>query len=377
MSHDSLKTLASLLLQERSKILTHWRERVRKLPSARNLDTPSLNDHMPALIDEIAIALETTSLQELPESLNDGNPGSPPAHATQRHKNGFDIEEVVAEYNILRGCVQDLAEEHGLTIAGTPNRILNNVLDKAIAMAVRTFAEHKTQELQRRREEYLAFVAHDLRTPLNAITLAVRIIDMALLDNENRPQLSSILKTLQRNVRHLDGLVAKVLDENLHLDSDKGVKLERRELDLWPFVESIVYDLRPIGSVTNTQLVNHVPEDLIIYADANLLRRVFQNLLTNAIKHTPGGIVMVTARQPDSGIIECQVSDNGAGIPEDRLPHVFEKFETDAPPGTGLGLGLAIVKTFIEAHGGQVTVESKLGAGSTFRFTLENKVMSR
>ena len=109
--------------------------------------------------------------QTIPEALLEG---SPPAHGLQRHQDGFDIEEVVAEYNILRGCIHDLADNNGLSLQGKPFHILNRVLDEAIGLAVQTFATQQALEVQRRREEYLAFVAHDLRTPLNAISLAAQ-----------------------------------------------------------------------------------------------------------------------------------------------------------------------------------------------------------
>ena len=105
-----------------------------------------------------------------------------------------------------------------------------------------------------------------------------------------------------------------------------------------------------------------------------MLRRVFQNLVANAITYTPRGEVVIGARETGmEGAIECWVSDNGSGIPEDRLEKVFDKLETDPQKEGGTGLGLAIVKTFVEAHGGKVTVETKEGVGSTFRFTLPGK----
>ena len=110
---------------------------------------------------------------------------------------------------------------------------------------------------------------------------------------------------------------------------------------------------------------------LVIYADAGLLRRVFQNVIANAIAYTPRGRVVIGARQSDAGgSFECWVSDNGAGIPQERLEKVFDKSETDPGKEAGWGLGLAIVKTFVEAHDGSVSVESEEGSGSTFRFTL-------
>ena len=113
-----------------------------------------------------------------------------------------------------------------------------------------------------------------------------------------------------------------------------------------------------------------MPQSLVLYADASLLRRVFQNLIANAIRYTPRGKVRIGAHKLDEhDTIECWVSDNGAGIPENQLERVFEDFESDSQTA-GQGLGLAIVKTFVEAHGGKVSVESTLGRGSKFRFTL-------
>jgi two-component system phosphate regulon sensor histidine kinase PhoR len=108
-----------------------------------------------------------------------------------------------------------------------------------------------------------------------------------------------------------------------------------------------------------------------VFADASLLRRVLQNLIANAIKYTPRGEIAIAARYlGGGGGVECTVSDNGAGIPEELLERVFDKGETDSDTEGNAGLGLAIVKTFVEAHGGRVSVESMEGAGSTFRFWL-------
>lgn len=139
-------------------------------------------------------------------------------------------------------------------------------------------------------------------------------------------------------------------------------------------MEALIHDLRPVAGTGSTRLVNNVPQDLVVYADATLLRRVFQNLIANAIKFTPRGQVVIDARALDArAAAECSVSDNGAGIAENHLEKVFDELETNSHTGVGLGLGLAIVKTFVEAHGGKVRVESRLGFGSTFQFTLPGK----
>lgn len=368
---NELDKLAALIRQERHALLAQWREQVRQLPSAQHLTVPTLNDHIPRLVEELATALQSSSDETIAEALSEG---SPPAHGLQRLKDGFDIVEVVAEYNILRGCIHDLAENNGLSLQGKPFHISNLVLDQAIGLAVETFATQQALEVQRRREEYLAFVAHDLRTPLNAISLAASVLELTLPAGGTKAETGRLLKSLRRNVQQLEGLVSKVLEENTNLQTEIGVKLERRDLDLWPLVEALIHDLHPAAETGSTHLINKVPDDLIVYADASLLRRVFQNLLANAIKYTPRGEVIIGAQEPGAdNAVECWVSDNGAGIPEELLEKVFDKGESDPVNEGGTGLGLAIVKAFIEAHGGTVAVESKQGFGSTFRFSLPGK----
>ena len=363
--------LARLIRQEAPALLDQWRHHVKQLASAQHLDTPALNDHIPHFLEELATALESQSRATIPEALEGS---SPPAHGLQRLQEAFDLEEVVAEYNILRGCIHDLADKNGISLQGDPFHIMNRVLDQAIGLAVQTYATQQALEVQRRREEYLAFVAHDLRTPLNAISLATRVLELTYSEPSQRTETGRMLKTLGRNVQYLQRLVEKIIEENTNLQTESGIKLERRELDLWPLVEALIHDLRPVAGTGSTQLINKVPQRLIVFADASLLRRIFQNLIANAIKFTPRGKVVIKAQEIESdGLVECRVTDNGKGISPDRLEKVFDELETDSESEGGLGLGLAIEKTFVEAHGGKVTVESKEGAGSTFQFTLPGK----
>ena len=368
MTLNALQKLAHLVKQDRDALLVNWRVQVRALPSARHLDIPTLNDHIPSLLDELATALETSPEQTIPETLAEA---SPPAHGLQRLKDAFDIEEVVAEYNILRGCIHDLATEHGVSLQGRPFHVINRVFDHAIGQALQTYATQRALEVQQRREEYLAFVVHDLRTPLFAISLTGRVLERTLPKQVLGDDAARMLKSLRRNVQQLEGLVRKVLEENTNLQTDAGIRLERRRFDLWPMVEALLDDLHAVATTAQTQVRNRVLDDLVLLADAGLLRRVFQNLISNAIKFTPGGEVIVGAQANESqGLVECWVSDNGQGIAVEMLDKVFDKGESGAEDDASTGLGLAIVKTFIEAHGGSVTVQSEVGLGSTFRFTL-------
>jgi len=363
--------LAVLIRQQRDVLLSTWRQQVKHLASAQNLNTPTLNDHIPQLLDELVDALNSSAGRRIPEALAQG---SSPVHGFERFREGYDIQEVVAEYNILRGCIYDLAENNGLSLEGESFHVVNGVLDQAIGLAVQTYATERALELQKRREEYLAFVAHDLRTPLNAVSVAASVLEEILRDGNAREDTERILNTLHRNVQRLRGLVEKIIQENANLCAETRIKLERREFDLWPLVEALIDDLRPLAKTGGTELVNEVPYHLIVYADASLLKRVFQNLISNAIRHTAHGKVVLGAREsrPD-GAVDCWVIDDGAGIPKEKLDRIFDELESDSANGSGLGLGLAIIKSFVEAHGGHVSVESKQGMGTKFCFTLPTK----
>ncbi|HEX7027902.1 MAG TPA: sensor histidine kinase [Gammaproteobacteria bacterium] len=367
---QDLIELATVIKREKDTLLSRWRDQVRQLPSAKHLNIPTLNDHVPVLIEELAYALQSRSDDKILKApLGD----SPPLHGAQRFEHNFDIVEVVAEYNILRGCIYDLAEENGLNLHGKAFHILSRVFDEAIGVAVQTFVTQQALEIQRRRDEHLGFIVHDLRTPLNAISLAVKILEFTPPE-ESGQKITQMLTILSRNIKRLEALVEKVLKESTYVQAETAA-LERREFDLWPLVESLIYDLGPLAKTGGTKVTNRISKELAVYADAGMLRRVFQNLLSNALRYTPRGEIIIDARKKDAGDIECRVSDNGTGIPKDRLERIFDKAETnlEKTEKTTTGLGLPIVKALVEAHGGEVEVESREGAGSTFRFTLPLK----
>ena len=358
--------LGALLRAGRDELLARWRERVRGLKGAAGLDVPALNDHVPDLIEELACELEAAcDPGKLPPPVSD----NPVIHGKQRFEVGFDVGEIVAEYGLLRACVQELAESRGLAFCGDSARVVGHRIDEAIGLAVETYVAHQAEETRRRREEHLAFVAHDLKTPLSAVDMASRLLEQDMSEGSKSGRNRMLLETLRRNVGRMRALVKAVVREDARIDDAAELVLRRREFDLWPLVQGLVYDLRPLAAPAGTKLVNSVPEDLTVFADAPALSQVFQNLVSNAMKYAPGGRVTVTARGLEGGGVECGVSDTGSGIEEARLASVFEKGETDGRGG-GTGLGLAIVRMVVEAHGGRVRAESRPGRGTTFIFDI-------
>jgi signal transduction histidine kinase len=361
--------VVELLQEKKADLLAKWRRDARLLAGAKHLDTPTLDDHIPAFLEELLKAL---SFERSPRVAEAHAAHSPSAHGLQRLEDGFDINEVVAEYNILRDVLQDVVEEHGLTLHGSVFRIINWILDSAIGTAVDSYARQTAIELQQRREEHLAFIIHDLRTPLQALSLSAEELE-EILSITQTDETGEILEMLKRNLGRLNTLVSRVSEEQVNLMAACGHKLVKRLIDLSPLVKSFIRDVQPLCESNGTRIINEVPGNMAIYADALLLTQIFQNLVSNALRFTPGGKVVIGARAL-KGKTECWVMDDGEGIEPERINRIFDKLETDPDPEKrGTGLGLAIVKQAVEAHGGKITVKSLPQKGTTFHFILPDE----
>jgi signal transduction histidine kinase len=367
LPNSNLLKLAELIERDRERLLQVWRTQVRQLPAARSLDVPTLNDHIPELLGELTAALKKGHTESV---LDIELAESPKMHGAQRLRDGFDIVEVVAEYNILKEILHSVAENEQIDISGEPNRIINRVFDRGVAMAVDTYARQKAVEIQQRREEHLSFVMHDLKTPLSATYTAQAILERDLPEEAKTKRIKDMLSIMRRNLERVDTLLKAASHDHFNLTAGATgeLKLNKRNLDLWALVESLSREVRPLAEKAHTEIVNEISQNLVTLADAVLLAQVFQNLLSNAIKYTKNGRITIGAEAID-GTIRCWVQDTGQGIPAERLDKVFDKLETD-PQKRGMGLGLAIVKQIIEIHGGEVAVESVVGKGAKFTFTL-------
>lgn len=362
---NQLAALSVVLREQKQTLISRWKAVVSELAGAAHLNALALRDHIPQFIDEMIAAIASRHDSAV---VGKSGQGSPLEHGSQRLAAGFNIKEVVEEYNILRGAVLDVAEESGLVLGANECRVINHIIDDAIAGAVDTFSREQAAERRRQRAEHLAFVAHDVRTPLNAISLTADLLAEEL--GPDARELAEMLRALQRNVQRIDDLVRRILQEEHSQETAEGMILVRREFDLWPVVHQLLQDLQSVSTAAGIKVRNLVPRHLTVNADAGMIARAVQNLLGNAIKFAPGGEIEIGARESTAGV-ECWIQDSGVGIAPDRLGLIFNKHETDADPKlAGFGLGLAIFKQIIEAHGGEVFVESRLGQGATFRFTI-------
>ena len=228
----------------------------------------------------------------------------------------------------------------------------------------------RLKQLERQREEFVANVSHELRTPLSLIKGYVETLLDGARDN---PEVAErFLKIIERNANRLDLLIQDLLTISA-LESGR-MKLELQPVELKSLAEKVLAFLHTKAENKSVTLVNELPE-LTANADANRLDQVLANLVDNAIKYgRPDGLVTVGGKKLDDGRLEIFVRDDGPGIPPEALDRVFERFyrvdKARSRDQGGTGLGLSIVKHIVQAHGGEVRCESKLGEGATFFFTL-------
>ena len=227
-------------------------------------------------------------------------------------------------------------------------------------------ARLEAERLSALKDEFLATLSHELRTPLNAILGWVQLLRL----KKDEAALAKGLETIERNAR----LQAQLIDDLLDMSRivSGTVRLETQAVDAARVVEAAVEAVRPAAFAKQVaieaRLDHHAGR---VWADAGRLQQVAWNLLTNAVKFTPqGGRVQVEVAARDGGLA-ITVQDDGAGIPPEFLPHVFERFrQADASTTRrhgGLGLGLAIVQQLVHLHGGCVQAHSEgLGRGARF-----------
>lgn len=368
MENQNLIKLFALIKDRSDDLLAQWRRQVRQLPGAAGLDVPTINDQVPELLDSLADSLNSTNVAGETTAIS-------AEHGLLRWQAGFDVTEVVAEYNILRQCLQDAAEQQGITLAGKPLQIINDVFDNAIGKAVKAFETMMTIELQHRHDEHLAFLLHDLRTPLEALSLATTLLERSLPDDKRDSAINSALSVLRGNINRLTQRVRHVL--SIASGLGKTFRPTFALLNLRGQAEKVVQDLAPLAASAGTTVRNQIDGQLDLYSDETLVAQIFENLLSNALKFTSQGVIEIGARELSDDQLECWVKDSGQGIPATQIDKVFERFETGSGrEQSGMGLGLAIVKEIIELHRGEIRVESEIGKGSTFTFILPRKEFS-
>jgi PAS domain S-box-containing protein len=220
----------------------------------------------------------------------------------------------------------------------------------------------------RTRDEVLAVVSHDLRNPLSVIDMCVTSLrDKLLATNEPAHHL---VNTIESSTAWMHRLIEDLLDV-ARVEAGR-LHLHREPQDLVRVISEATMMLEPLVAEKSLRLHEELPEYLPrVHVDARRIVQVLENLVSNAVKHTaPGGAIRIRA-ESTNGEVRIAVRDTGSGIPPENLPRLFDRFwQAVGARRGGAGLGLAIAKGIVEAHGGRIWVESEVGVGSTFTFSL-------
>jgi signal transduction histidine kinase len=266
-----------------------------------------------------------------------------------------DLVSILSELEEKREQLEDLNRQLNVS-----NRELNE-------------ANAKLRELSEMKEEFLALTTHDLRSPLTVISGVISFFTSGRL-GELSPEQKNMVAMIERNAQSLIELVNDLLDAS-KLESGT-MRLDLASIDLRGLLDELREAMEPLAREKGIALEEHLPPGVPpVRADRTKLRRILVNLLSNALKFTSkGGTVEVKAAPEEDGRVRISISDTGVGIAPEDVERLFDKYEQARSRATrgekGTGLGLYITKQLVELHGSQIKVDSKVGKGSTFSFTL-------
>ena len=244
--------------------------------------------------------------------------------------------------------------------------IISAVLSKKLADPV--VSEHDMLvEINEMKTTFLSDASHELKTPLAAMSGYAQTAETELAGGNTEP-VREKLRRISSEANRMALMVTQILDAT-RIEEGRLV-LEPAPCDLDKLVRETVETYFAVLNKNNNRLALRIPLGIPeVHADIGRMQRVFVNLISNALKHTHNGTILIKAEQ-EGGSVKVTVKDTGSGISEEDLPHIWERYYKGKHSETGTGLGLFICKFIIESHGGRIWVESEAGKGTAFMFTL-------
>jgi signal transduction histidine kinase len=287
---------------------------------------------------------------------------------------GYFLSSTVTErIHLLKGAAERLAQGdlqtrvpvHGRDEVAALAKTFNQMAEQLQAV------DQKQRELESLRRDLIAWVSHDLQTPLTSMRAILEALSDGMV--EDPETVKRYLSTAQRDVRSLSSLIDDLF-QMAQLDAG-GFPLHRAEASLGDLISDTLESFTELAKQGEIMLEGNVDSDVDpVHMDTQSIGRVLNNLIGNALRHTPPmGRVSVWVRRTGQGV-DVTVSDTGEGIRAADLPYIFERFyrgEKSRNRGTGgAGLGLAIARGIVQAHGGDIRVESEIGKGTQFTFSI-------
>jgi len=313
------------------------------------------------------------------------NPAAEEVFGSENENSGMHVGEVARDVRIAGAVAETLESQRPVAGDG-----MSAVLPFAVAGSERAFRLRTTpmrdnehhllgavtlledithlREIDRLKSDFIATASHELRTPLTSVQMGVHLL-LERAAGELTDKQVEVLSACREDCERLDKLMRDLLDlSGIEAGKSKPRLEPIRTRDL---INDATKELRPQVESKGLNFTIDAPVDLPpVKADRSQVERVLSNLVVNALRYTKHGEIRISA-EPRGTSVAVSVSDTGSGIPQEYLPHVFDKFVQVPGAATGgAGLGLAISRLIVEAHGGQISVQSEQGKGSTFTFTL-------
>jgi signal transduction histidine kinase len=353
-------------------VLKEWEKLVRRMvPPASDVSFDDVLDHLPEILTDMADALASDDPAEV-KRLMDRSPEQG-IHRFQLH---YEVRELATEDRLLRFlAINHVDEALGRRMNQEEDRALNWAMDLMVQQAMVAFVDHQNERLREGAEaelKFLSFLSHDLSGNLSNITVWLQVLKRrlaALPQFEN--ELSAVNEAQQAILDTIGGMGKLLQAERLR---HRGVQPRVEDVNLNQLCAAVAHVFAQEAQTKGLVLELRVPRDASVRSDAELIRLVLQNLIGNAVKFSTRGVVRVVGEQNEDGregAWTIEVSDKGPGIAPEHREHIFAAFgRGDVHGQSGVGLGLAIAARAAKLLVAELTMESKLGVGSTFRLAL-------
>jgi signal transduction histidine kinase len=358
--------LGSIIESNIDEIEQRWLARVRQEVSGRQLDLPALRDGIRDYLRFLAEELSTS--EDIEPTGSHAWMRTAQEHGITRVRLGFDIDELVHEFNILRQTLFELAREQGIQDDADQLERIADLIGVATAEAVRSYVESRDYENRRLEAQHIGYVIHELRNPLTTAMLAAGRARSQALTEESAHSFEVMARSHER-LRHL-------IDDVLDLERLAAGATPVRPIDikLGEIMEAATRAAWAEAQAKRIALHVAYDSELSLHVDPALTRSIVQNLVDNAVKFTDFGTVSVEVDETADQFV-VHVLDNCNGISPEELRIVFQPFRRGHSHGkSGSGLGLAIAQRAALAQGGTIQVESSGERGCHFWVTLPRYV---
>lgn len=361
VNHEERIELADLLTKNRDEVEQRWLQLVGTELNRHSLSETELRDSIPDYLTSLAEQLRRDDAQTMTERGAEAWTPVAREHALTRIRLGFDIDEVLQEFILLRRVLLDVLGEQTRLTSAQAERI-NTLINAALRASVKSYVDHRDYESRREQAKHIGFITHELRNPLSvAMTAAGQI------RKRGSPDIARYVELLEKNLKRLGGLVDDtLLSQRLAV---KEVESQPTLVRLGDLIDQAIKGAEETAKGKGIAFEVSCDPDVLLNVDLKLALSAVQNVVDNAAKFTDRGRVDISVEDAPTEVV-VHIFDECDGLSAEELQTVFEPFKRGHSGKAGTGLGLAIARRAVEAHGKTIHAESSGERGCHFWFAL-------